>query len=108
MCCIYEAKTLRINIEKFCQEPEELPDLTQIRNDHAGEICPVCQGDGILRCRFCKNGEVSFLGGLQPCNRCAGGLKTCPACSGHGHLEKNSKQPIKDASKPHVQVVAPC
>ena len=108
MCCIYEAKTLRINPEKFCKEPEELLNLAQIRTDHAGKVCPICQGHGILRCKFCKNGEVSFLGGLQPCNRCGGsGLKTCLVCNGHGYLERTSKPAIKNSPKSQAQVVAP-
>ncbi|MFQ5603594.1 MAG: hypothetical protein ACE5HS_10030 [bacterium] len=67
------------------REPEKPVEIAAIRTAHAGEICPICQGFGRLKCAACINGAVALLGGVQQCSRCYGcGLRPCQVCHTRG------------------------
>ncbi|MFQ5753121.1 MAG: hypothetical protein ACE5HI_14105 [bacterium] len=81
-----------MNNKDVPKEPVNTIDIHAIRNTHAGETCPICQGYGRLKCAVCEDGQIRFLGGLQACSHCFGsGLKPCVICAGRGWIKENSR-----------------
>ncbi|MFQ5825540.1 MAG: hypothetical protein ACE5JB_15990 [bacterium] len=89
------------------KEPSETLDVIAIRQEYAGQKCPICQGYGRLKCVACEKGQVPFLGGYQQCSRCCGsGIKPCPVCERRGvinekyhSIQSNSVQESINQSK---------
>ncbi len=71
---------------------EEIDTCDVSKDEICGEVCKVCQGDGILPCRFC--GGTGFLmlghdliGTNNDCIVCKGtGDEECKLCMGAGYI----------------------
>ena len=61
---------------------EEIDECDITKEGLCGNICPTCEGDGQLRCRFCGGTGFLMLG-----HELIGTNNDCPVCKGGGHEE---------------------
>ena len=61
---------------------EEIDECDITKEGLCGNICPTCEGDGQLRCRFCGGTGFLMLG-----HDLIGPNNDCPVCKGGGHEE---------------------
>ena len=62
------------------REEMDLCDVT--KEDLCGHMCPKCEGDGELPCRFCGGTGFLMLG-----HDLIGTNNDCPVCNGSGYEE---------------------
>jgi len=61
---------------------EEIDECDITKEGLCGNICPTCEGEGQLRCRFCGGTGFLMLG-----HELIGTNNDCPVCKGGGHEE---------------------
>ena len=61
---------------------EEIDECDITKEGLCGNICPTCEGEGQLRCRFCGGTGFLMLG-----HDLIGTNNDCPVCKGGGHEE---------------------
>ena len=61
---------------------EEMDECDITEQELCGKICPTCDGEGVLPCRFCGGTGFLMLG-----QDLIGTNNDCPVCKGSGHEE---------------------
>ena len=61
---------------------EEIDECDITKEGLCGNICPTCEGEGQLRCRFCGGTGFLMLG-----HELIGTNNDCPVCKGSGYEE---------------------
>jgi hypothetical protein len=81
---------LRLEMNWEVQEIKESQEcVVEDPSTCGGEICPECEGQGTLPCRFCRGTTQLYMGpqvGFKSCQICEAGHEECPKCRGTGWI----------------------